>query len=59
MLRKIKTIASVTIGVPAALIVCSEANGMDGFALQLGALAVLLAVLALNGVFKREGAYDK
>lgn len=59
MLRKTKKIASVTVGVPAVLIVCSEANGMDGFALQLGALVVLLAVLAINGVFKREGAYGK
>ena len=54
--NKLKTIMSLAIGIPAAMIVCGESNGFDGFALQLVALAVLVVMLAVNGVFKREGA---
>ena len=54
--NKLKTIVSLAIGIPAAMIVCGESEGFDGFALQLVALAVLAVILAVNGVFKREGA---
>lgn len=59
MLKQLKIILSLGIGIPAAMIVCSESNGFDGFALQLVALAVLALILAANGVFKREGAYGE
>lgn len=59
MLKQLKTILSLAIGIPAAMIVCGESNGFDGFALQLVALAVLALILAVNGVFKREGAYGE
>ena len=56
MKKQLKTIISLAIGIPAAMIVCGESEGFDGFALQLVALAVLAVILAVNGVFKREGA---
>lgn len=59
MTKQLKKILSLAIGIPAAIIVCSESNGFDGFALQLVALAVLALILAVNGVFKREEAYGK
>lgn len=59
MIRQLKTTLSLAIGIPAAMIVCGESNGFDGFALQLVALAVLAVILAANGVFKREEAYGK
>lgn len=59
MIKQLKTTLSLAIGIPAAIIVCSESNGFDGFALQLVALAVLAVILAVNGVFKREEVYGK
>ena len=59
MLKQLKTILSLAIGIPAAMIVCGESNGFDGFALQLVALAVLVLILAVNGAFKREEAYGE
>lgn len=59
MIKQLKTTLSLAIGIPAAIIVCSESNGFDGFALQLVALAVLALILAINGVFKREEVYGK
>ena len=59
MIKQLKTTLSLAIGIPAAMIVCGESNGFDGFALQLVALAVLAVTLAVNGVFKREEAYGK
>lgn len=59
MIKQLKTTLSLAIGIPAAIIVCSESNGFDGFALQLVALAVLALILAANGVFKREEVYGK
>ena len=59
MIKQLKTILSLAIGIPAAMIVCGESNGFDGFALQLVALTVLVVILAVNGVFKREEAYGK
>ena len=59
MTKQLKKILSLAIGIPAAIIVCSESNGFDGFALQLIALAVLALILAANGVFKREEVYGK
>lgn len=56
MIKQLKTTLSLAIGIPAAMIVCSESNGFDGFALQLVALAILAVILAVNGVFKREEA---
>lgn len=59
MIKQLKTTLSLAIGIPAAMIVCGESNGFDGFALQLVALAALAVILAVNGVFKREEAYGK
>lgn len=59
MIKQLKTTLSLAIGIPAAMIVCGESNGFDGFALQLVALAVLALILAANGVFKREEVYGK
>ena len=59
MTKQLKKILSLAIGIPAAIIVCSESNGFDGFALQLAALAVVALILAANGVFKREEVYGK
>ena len=59
MTKQLKKILSLAIGIPAAMIVCGESNGFDGFALQLVALAVLAVILAVNGVFKREEVYGK
>ena len=59
MIKQLKTTLSLAIGIPAAMIVCGESNGFDGFALQLVALAVLAVILAVNGVFKREEDYGK
>ena len=59
MIKHLKTTLSLAIGIPAAMIVCGESNGFEGFALQLVALAVLALILAINGVFKREEAYVK
>lgn len=59
MLNNIKKIVSWTLSIPAAVIVCSEAGGTDGLALQIGALVVLGIILFANGLFKREGAYGK
>ncbi len=54
--KKVKTIMSLMVGIPAAVIACSESNGFDGFTLQLVALVCLGIILAVNGVFSREGA---
>ena len=51
---KLKTIVSLLVGVPAMMIVCGESEGLVGFLLQLLALAVLIAILAINGVFRKE-----
>ena len=61
MLKKmnIKKIASWALGVPAALIVCSEAQTDEGVALQFGALVAIGAILFANGLFKRKGAYGR
>ena len=59
MLNNIKKIASWTLGIPAAIVVCSEAQTNDGVALQLIALAILVAILLVNGLFKRKEAYGK
>ena len=59
MIKQLKTTLSLAIGIPAAMIVCGESNGFDGFALQLVALVVLAVILAVNGVFKREEVYGK
>ena len=53
MTNKIKKIASLMIGVPSAIIVCSEANSNEGFVLQIIAVVALAGVLAINGVFQR------
>lgn len=50
--NNIKQIANLAIGVPAAIIVCSEANNGVGFMLQVVALGILATVLAINGVFR-------
>ena len=54
--NNLKTIISLAIGIPAAMVFCGESEGFGGFALQLGAFAVLALILAVNGVFKREEA---
>lgn len=54
MLGKLKTIISLTIGIPAAMIVCGNYNGLDSLGIQLAALAVLALILAINGVFSRK-----
>lgn len=59
MTKHLKTILSLAIGIPAAMIVCGESTGFEGFAIQLGAVAVLGIILAVNGVFRREGAYGE
>lgn len=59
MRKKVKKIASWALGIPAAAIVCGEAQTMDGVALQLGALVVLCVILFANGLFKREEAYGE
>lgn len=59
MFKNIKKIVSWMLGVPAALIIFSEAQTNEGFALQIGALVVLGVILFANGLFKREGAYGK
>ena len=56
---KAKKIASWGLGIPAAIVACSEAQTMDGVALQLGALALLCVVLFANGVFIREETHGK
>ena len=47
----IKKIMSWGIGIPAAIVVCSEAHNDYGFTLQIAALAVLITILAANGMF--------
>ena len=59
MLKNIRKVVSWTLGIPAAIIVCSEAQTSEGIALQFIALAVLAVVLFANGLFKREGAYGE
>lgn len=59
MLKNIKKIVSWTLGIPAALIVCSEAQSNEGIALQITALVVLGAIFFANGLFKREEVYGK
>lgn len=59
MLNKIKKIASWTLGIPAAVIVCSEAQSNEGVALQVVVLVVLCAVLFANGFFKKGESYGK
>lgn len=59
MLNNIKKIASWTLGIPAAVIVCSEAGGTDGLALQIGALVVLGVILFANGFFKKGESYGE
>ena len=54
--NNLKTIISLAIGIPAAMVFCGESEGFTGFILQLVAFAVLAVILAVNGVFKREGA---
>lgn len=59
MLNKIKKIASWTLGIPAAVIVCSDVQANDGVALQIVALAILGIVLFANGVFRKGESYGK
>ena len=61
MLKKmnIKKIVSWVLGVPAALIACSEAQTGDGVALQFCALATIGAILFANGLLGRKRAYDR
>lgn len=59
MLKNIKKIVSWTLGIPAALIVCSEAQSNEGIALQFIALGVLGVILFANGLFKREEVYGR
>ena len=54
MLGKLKIIISLIIGIPAAMIVCGNYNGLDSLGIQLVALAVLALILAINGVFSRK-----
>ena len=54
MLGKLKTIISLIIGIPAAMVVCGDYNGLDGLGIQLVALVILAIILAINGVFSRK-----
>lgn len=54
MLGKLKIIISLIIGIPVAMVVCGNYNGLEGLGIQLIALVVLAIILAINGVFSRK-----
>lgn len=51
--NNIKKIISWGIGIPAAIIACSEPSNNAGAILQIVALVTFVGVLAINGVFSR------
>jgi hypothetical protein len=51
--KKLKTIISIAMGVPAVMIFAGE-GGIEYFGVQILAGAVLIGILAWNGVFCRE-----
>lgn len=59
MLNNIKTIASWGLGIPAAIIVASEAQTSEGIVLQVIAVGVIVAVLLANGLLRKGVSYGK
>jgi len=56
MLRKIRKTASLAIGIPAGLIAFSEVEDLRYWWVPFVAMGIVIAVLAWNGVFKKEEA---
>ena len=50
----IKTIISLIIGIPAAIVLVSELNDLSMWWIQLIALGAVIAVLAWNGAFSKH-----
>ena len=50
----IKTIISLIIGIPAAIVLVSELNDLSMWWIQLIALGAVMAVLAWNGAFSKR-----
>lgn len=53
-MKKVKTLLSILIGIPSFIIFCSEMD-IKYFGVQLLAGAVLVGVLAWNGIAKIKG----
>lgn len=58
-LKKIKTVISWTLGIPAAFLMFSWVEDLSLVWIQFVAMAVLFGVLAINGAFKQEKVYAK
>lgn len=56
MLRKIRKIASLAIGIPAGLVAVSEVEDLRYWWVPFVAMGVAIAILAWNGAFKKEEA---
>lgn len=57
MLRKIREIASLAIGIPAGLVAVSEVEDLRYWWVPFVAMGIMVAVLAWNGVFNKEESY--
>lgn len=56
MLRKIRKIASLAIGIPAGLVAVSEVEDLRYWWVPFVAMGVAIAILAWNGAFKKDEA---
>jgi hypothetical protein len=59
MLRKIRKIASLAIGIPAGLVAFSEVEDLRYWWVPFVAMGIVVAVLAWNGVFKKKEGYGE
>lgn len=59
MLRKIRKIASLAIGIPAGLVAVSEVEDLRYWWVPFVAMGVAIAILAWNGVFNKEVSYGE
>ena len=58
-MNKLKKIVSWTIGVPAGLLAVSEYEDLRFWWVPFLAMGVAIAILAWNGLFKKEEVYGK
>lgn len=59
MLRKIRKIASLAIGIPAGLVAFSEVEDLRYWWVPFVAMGIVAAVLAWNGAFKKKEGYGE
>jgi len=59
MLRKIRKIASLTIGILAGLVAFSEVEDLRYWWVPFVAMGIVVAVLAWNGAFKKKEGYGE